>query len=246
MRLWNEIAEALRDERGQVVVGPGRQLMVPRGMPTDPAQFARYRTQMRERPEDYWNPLYDRVNYPAAGTGELTFFSVPLGGSATLIRAGVAASVNKTLRDTNLRTAGVQPTKAFQIHGFSIHYIPLQQAIGAAATPSIMDDIQRLMNGGFLEVKLIDKPYLEIPLSKIPDSGSLRGAVATTATATTMVGAAGPGTGSPRDIYWIKPPLTIDPYQNFAVRLAFDGTVALVQTFDVQFFLEGFSRRPGH
>ncbi len=234
---------------GQVVVQ--RQLVVPRGMPRDPAQFARYRTQMRERPEDIWQALYDRVNYPVGGVaGDLNFFATPLGGSVTLILksgAGAAAAVNKSksFRDTNLPNQGVLPAKAFQIHGFSLHYIALQQAVGGAQTPSIVDDTTILMNGGFIEVRLIDKPYFVLPLVRIPDPGTLRAMAATTATATTMVSSAGPGTGSPRDIYWITPPLTIDPYQNFTVRASWDGAPAIGQTNDLQLFLEGFTRRPG-
>ncbi|MGH7754439.1 MAG: hypothetical protein ACREN5_16665 [Gemmatimonadales bacterium] len=213
--------------------------------PADPGQFGRFRTQMREQPEDIWQPVYDRVNYPAAGSNELSFFNVAIGQSATLIRAGVAAAVNKTRRDTNLEQPGVIPTKAFKIHGFSLTLIPLQQAIAAAATPSINDDMLRLVNGGFMEFRIVDKPYIYLPLHKIPATGILRGGVATTATATTMVAAGGTGTGAPRDIYWIGVPLTLDPYQNFSCRMQFDGTVALGQTFDLQLFLEGYMRRPG-
>lgn len=230
---------------GQAPQGPAAPAAPPARVPVDPAQFARFRTQMREQPEDIWQPVYDRVNYPAAGSNELTFFSVPVGGSATLIRAGVAAAVNKSRRDTNLEQQGVIPTKAFKVHGFSLTLIPLQQAIAAAATPSIFDDMQRILFGGFLEFRIVDKPYIYLPLHKIPATGVLRASAATTATTTTIVGGGGSGTGAPRDIYWIGVPLTLDPYQNFSARFQFDGTVALVQTFDVQLFLEGYMRRPG-
>src|SRR5260370_330109 len=112
---------------GQVVVQ--RQLVTPRGMPRDPAQFARYRTQMRERPEDIWQALYDRVNYPAAGVaGDLGFFATPLGGSTTLIlktgaRAAAALTKSKSFPDTNLPKQGGLPANAFPIHGFSAPYI---------------------------------------------------------------------------------------------------------------------------
>jgi len=180
--------------------------------------MAKLRTQMREQPEDIWQPVYDRMNYPAAGVGELAFFSIPLGGSTTLIRAGAAATFNKTRRDTNLEQQGVIPTKGFQVHGLSLTIIPVQQAVGVAATASIFDDVQRILYGAFLEFRLVDKPYLYLPLHKIPATGQIRGNVATTATAVTIVSAPGGGTGAPRDIYWIGVPLTIDPYQNFSAR----------------------------
>lgn len=220
--------------------------MIPGGVRPDPLNAAGFRTQMRENPEDLWQPQYDRVNYPAAGTGELAFFSVPLGGSATLIRAGAAGTFNKTRRDTNLEQQGVIPTKAFQLHGFSMTLIPVQQAVAVAGTQSILDDMQRLLFGGFLEFFLIDKPYMVIPLHKLPATGIINGTAAGAFTAGNVaVGAGGAGTGSPRDIYWLGVPLTIDPYQSFRARFQFDGTVTLVQTFDIQLFMEGYLRRPG-
>lgn len=224
---------------------PNAMIVAPRARPADPGEFARFRTQMREQPEDLSQYLYDRVNYPAGGANELSFFSVPLGGSATLIRAGVAAAVNKTRRDTNLEQAGVLPTKAFRIEGFGLHYVPLQQAIAAAATPSIPDDVQRMVNGGYLELRLVDKPYLYAPLPIIADPGVLRAMVATTATATTIVAGAGPGTGALRDGLWFRVPLTVDPYQNFSVTLRWDGVVVVTQTFDLLLFMFGLMRRPG-
>lgn len=200
---------------------------------------------MHEQPGDMWHPLYDRVNYPAAGANELIFFSTPVGGSATLIRAGFASTVSKTRRNTNMEQQGVIPTKAFKLHGFSLTFIPLQQAVGAANTANIFDDICRFAYGGLLEFRIVDKPYIFLPLYKIPATGVIRGSVATTATATTIIGGDGTGTGSPRDIYWISVPLVLDPYQNFSARMQFDRTVALTQTFDVQLFLEGLMRRPG-
>lgn len=224
------------------------------GVPADPGQFAKYRTQMRESPEDIWQPIYDRKNYPAAGTFELIYFSIPVGGTDTLIRAGAAASVTKTRRDTNLEQQGVIPTKAFKIHGFSLCFIPVQQAAsatgvsGAASTPSILDDMMRLMYGGFMEFRIVDKPYLYLPLHKIPATGVLRGtafAAGIPAGGIASVSAGGPGTGAPRDIYWIGIPLVLDPYQNFSLRLQFDGSPPTNMTWDIQIFLEGYLRRPG-
>jgi hypothetical protein len=212
----------------------------------DPGGFNKYRTQMRESPEDIWQPVYDRVNYAQAGSFELTFFSTPVGGSATLIRGGAAATVSKTRRDTNLEQQGVIPTKAFKIHGLSLTYVPLQQAVAGAATQSIPDDIQRLMFGGFLEFRIVDKPYLYLPLHKIPATGIYRGSVGGAYTAGNAVASAGgPGTGAPRDIYWLGVPLVLDPYQNFSARMQFDGSPAVIQTYDLQLFLEGYLRRPG-
>ena len=54
-------------------------------MAGDPMKAQAYRTQRAELPEDLWQPLYDRVNYPAAGTSALGFFSSSRGQTATLL-----------------------------------------------------------------------------------------------------------------------------------------------------------------
>lgn len=213
--------------------------------PRDPLQLAAMRTQMRESPEDIYQPQWDRVNYAAAGVATVAFFTIPKGQNATLIRAGAAATVTKTFRDTNLEQPGVVPSKALSVRGFSVSFVPLQQAIAGAATPSIPDDVQRLTYGGFLTLTLLDKPYLRLPLILLPSTGVLRGLAATTANATTMISAPGSGSGNPRDSFWTGVPLTIDPYQTFNAEMGFDGTVALTQTFDIYLFLHCYVRRPG-
>jgi len=91
--------------------GFGQNAMVP----ADPLKAQGYRTQRAELPEDLWQPLYDSVNYPAAGSSQLSYFSIPRGQSATLITAGAAAAKTKTYRDTNMENANVVPTKMFEI-----------------------------------------------------------------------------------------------------------------------------------
>ena len=211
----------------------------------DPMALAQFRTQMREQPEDIYQPFYDRVNFPAAGAFEIAFFATPVGGSATLIRAGATGTFTKTRRDTNLEQQGVVPTKALQVHGFSVSYVPVQQAVGAAATGSIPDDVQRLMYGAFLELRLIDKPYFYLPNVLLPSTGVLRGMASTTLTASTIVAAPGSGSGNPRDCFWTGVPLTIDPYQNFSARMQFDGSPPTGQTYDIYLFMHCYVRRPG-
>ncbi len=78
---------------------------------TDPLKAQGFRTQRAESPEDLWQPLYDRVNYPAIGATQLAFFSTPQGQVAPLILGiGAAANKVKTYRDTNMQNANVVPT----------------------------------------------------------------------------------------------------------------------------------------
>lgn len=222
---------------------PPAGALMPQGV--DPAQMSRFATQMQNQPEDVWQPQYDRTNLPAAGAFEIFFFTIPVGGSATLIRGGATGTFTKTRRDTSLEQQGVIPTKSFLVRGFSMTLIPVQQAVSVAATASILDDICRICYGGFFEFRLIDKPYLYLPLSKLPSTGVIRGSVATTATNVTMVGGGGVGDGVPASIYWLTVPLLIEPYQNFSARMQFDGSPALGQSYDIQLFMEGIIRRPG-
>jgi len=224
------------------------QITTPASVPSagTSGAFNLYRTQQPGNPEDLWQPIYDRVNYPAAGIFELSFFAIPLGQSATLITAGAAAAKAKTRRDTNLEQSGIIPDKQFLVQGISMTLIPLQQAVATAGTGSILDDQAKLIFGGFMEIYLGDKPYEVLGLDLLPGTGILRGAVATTtATPFVMASGGGSGSGSAADAYWLKIPLTIDPMQNFRVRMQWDGVVSLAQTFDIKLTLHGTMRRPG-
>ncbi len=156
-----------------------------------------------------------------------------------MIRAGVAAAVIKTIRDTNLTQPGVVPSKAFEIHGISVDFIPLQQAVGVAATASIGDDTKRLIDGGVLTFQIVDKPYENLPLPLVTKS---RVSFSTTLNASTAVG--GIGGAGVEDYYWLRVPLVLEPYQNFSAWMQHDGSPPLVQTFDMLLTLHGFTRRP--
>ena len=212
-----------------------------RSLMRDPMRAQQYRVTNPNKPEDLYQPLYDRVNYAAAGASQISFFSTQLGQSATLIRAGSAASVTKSRRDTNLDTSGVVPTKLFQFIGVSICYIPLQQAVAAANTVSIGDDIMRIKYGSWFELKIIDKPILQCPTHLIPESNPVS-AASTTINASTVYGSGAVVGATP--MYKFGIPITLNPFESFAVTLNFDGTVALTQTFDIGLILHSFMRRP--
>lgn len=214
------------------------QQLVPAGggpQPFDP----RYAAIFGAETEDLYQPTWDRANYAAAGQFEVSFFAVPQGQSATLIRAAAAASVVKTVRDTNLQQAGILSTKSIDVRGISVHLIPLQHAIAGAATPRIGDDKAILYEGGFLELKVADKQRLQLPLVLFkqldPDFSS------TTATTTTIMSAAGVGAG----IYGLGDDAIVIPANvGFTVRMQFDGNPPIGQTFDIVTMLHGWQRRP--
>src|SRR5260370_42682434 len=68
---------------------------------------ARARSWRTMVPEDLMQPLFDRVHYPAAGTGgELLFWQQPIGASATLMTVSGPREITKTSRHTNSQASG--------------------------------------------------------------------------------------------------------------------------------------------
>lgn len=213
----------------------------------DPGRFGQFRTMMRELPEDVWWPLYDKVNYPSAGVGSLTFFSTPRGQNATLLRMGTttagetaSATRAKTLMDSNVEQAGVLPTKAYKIYGLKMQYTGARVDFGGTNPHLTGSDKQILALAGVVEFRIIDKPYLQIPLADIPEPVGM----AYTAGGTTNTGGYW-GTGNPRDCYWLGVPLVLEPFQNFQIVITFDGSPILNRAMDVQLELQGMIRRPG-
>lgn len=209
----------------------------------DPINAQKYSTQRPYSPEDLAQPLYDRINYPAAGANQLRCFTQPLGSVVTLNQAGVAlATKTKSYRDTNMDNAGVVPTKRYTFTGLSINFIPLQQTPTAANTNLIADDIMRLMNGGYIEFRIVDKPLLYVPLNVIPSSNPIN-SIATTQNNSTMMGT-GALAAIPFPMFKFAIPITLNPYENFSFILNFDGVVTISQSTDIQVILHAFMRRP--
>jgi hypothetical protein len=194
-----------------------------------------YRTQRPESPEDLAQPLYDSANYAAAGAASVTFFSVPRGANATLIRNGVAAAVAKTFRDTNSENANVVPTKLWKIEGVSVGW-----RHGTPGDPANPTDRDELREGGYLHFRIVDKDIVYLPLVLIPDANPWVVA-STTVTATTLLGGNGGG-GAPA--YRLRVPITINPYENFTVEMVFDGSPVIAHTLDIILALHGYMRRP--
>lgn len=204
----------------------------------DPLGPRSLRTQNFMNPEDLWQPLYDRGNYGAAGQASVSFFTIPVGGTSTLIQAGAAgAAIVKTKQHTNLETAGVIPTKMFQFVGISMAFIHEDE--GEVANPT---DRDRLRSGGYLLFKVGDKEILCAPLLLIPElNPNIIGS--TTANATTLIGAAGGG-GAGTGMYPFEVPIRLEPNQNFNATMYWGGTVTTTKDVDILLVLHGFMRRP--
>jgi hypothetical protein len=181
--------------------------------------------------EEFVQPLYDRVHYPVAGTtASYSFFSVPLGGNATLLRAGVATAISKTMRDTNLATAGVIPSKAYAIIGISIAFISGNETISTN-----INDIHEIVGGSWFKFTIVDKDILTAPTLVLGDLYPV-----TTSTAT---GAIGHSTGGGAPMFKFPKPVLLKPNTSFSFSLNVDGTVAIATILDIYIFLHCHMRR---
>jgi len=212
----------------------------------DPMKAQAFRTQRAELPEDLWQPLYDRANLGAAAaavTSQVSFFSTARGQSATLITsATTAASKVKTYRDTNMENSNVVPTKLFKFVGVSIAIIHGVNDNDTAGTAANGYDRQSIMNGGYLQFRIVDKDILFLPLISLPELNPWN-AVSTTQTAQSVMGS-GSGGGIGQAMYAFPVPITLNPYENFSVTANFDATPVLTATADMYVILHGFMRRP--
>lgn len=203
----------------------------------DPMKAQQYRTQRAELPEDLWQPLYDRVNVPTTVPSTLGFFATPRGQSATLVTGTAAASKVKTFRDTNIENANVVPTKLFKIVGCSIAFVHSDPD-----GPANAQDRSLIRDGGYLQLRVVDKDVLFLPLITVPELNPYV-AVATTATATSIMAAAGGG-GQNVPMYKFPIPITINPYENFTTQVNFDGSITIGATLDMYLFMHAYMRRP--
>lgn len=215
-------------------------------MANDPMKSQQYRTQRSELPEDLWQPLYDRVNYAAAGANQVSFFAVPKGQSATLLstfaapQTWTAAAKGKTYRDTNIENSNVVPTKLFKTVGIS--WGMFHSVINSATNAT---DREVIRQGGFLQFRIVDKDIIFLPLSLIPEVNPMVAAVgALAAGATTGINGYAGGGGQNVPMYKFPIAITLNPYENFLVLLQFDNSPPVNTTMDIQCVLHAYMRRP--
>ena len=210
-------------------------------MAVDPARMKQFRVQDRGRPEDIWQPLYDRVNVATTVPAEVGFFATARGSTATLIRGTATTSAAKTTRDTNLDTPQQIPAKGFQARGLSTYFVAGDIDPDSANTDELVADIRKLIDNGYLEWKVGDKLILEIPIDLIPAYTAIYGFASTTRNSQAVVQAQ-PFSG--RGLYVIGVPITFQPFVTFTLKYKFDGSITLAQTLDVKLYLHGVMRRP--
>lgn len=214
-------------------VGPGGE-MIPGGV--NPATLSK-------RLERYPQTVHDRANYAAAGAASITFFSIGIGGSATLIRSGTAASVAKTIRDTYMRQQGLLPNIAW--HAYNVYFvlIPATAAPTNASTDDVMQDLQVLIDHAWVEFRTVDKLLYQLALSTLtPFKGTL-GGVASVRNDVTLVGA--PFVSERFSLVDVTgEPMAFEPNQSLSATMYFDGSPALTQTWDIVWSHDAYIVRP--
>lgn len=207
--------------------------------------FSRGNTQNLNNPEEFAIPLWDRVHYPAAGIGSVNFFSNAIGAQVTLLRSGVAVIVGKTKRDTNLSTPNQIAVNKRTVEGISLYFIPASVDPTATTTDDIAEDIQNVLNGGYVTFKIGEKLVFEAPLNLIPSFAGVSGVAATSTTAvTTTSSIVGVQNRTGSGIYPLRTPITLNPNSPFTFVCDFDGLVTVSQPFDLQICLHGVVLRP--
>lgn len=200
--------------------------------------FQRYSVNRPGQLEVVKQPLYDYQTYPAAGATQLTFFAIPKGQSG------------KTLADTNMEVAGSLPNpKKFLVLGIEVFFIPGPNPSAAAAAPGVdnfVNDVWTVFKStGYLEFFIGSKAYLDAPINMFPAVTRLAGfaglADSTTAganqfTRTSYASSAGQPFG-------LKPPLMLEPTQNFTITLNFPTAVAISANGRIGVHLKGLLYR---
>lgn len=194
-----------------------------------------------DRSSQYRQGLFDRVNLATSLTGTTRFFTNPVGATVTLIRYETSGSVQKTLRDTNLLTNGVDQSKTYSLAGVSMALIPAARTVlSTAATNGIRRDKDNIREGGYLTMKVINSQVIEsLPLYAIPEMNAESG-VATTANDSTVY--AGPAPFGP--MFKFGTEVLIPAGTTFQVEAIWDGTITLAQAFDMVIYFHAKMRRP--
>ena len=192
-----------------------------------------------------WNPLYDAISYPSAGSLLFSFYSNPMGqGTSSAPGAGAVA---KSIYDTNL-TIGNQLTSGNEFYmigseslfftGVSNAALPLTVLPGRSNLPTtigyFVNDVWSVGNGGVKTMTVgTDRKYMQdTPLSLFPPCTRLAVAAAlANETSTTGAGAGmevayAAWSGEPYTVV----PIYIQSNQNWTLTVAFAALIPTPST----------------
>lgn len=199
----------------------------------------RYGVNVQGVVQAIYQPVYDKLTYPGAGTNALRFFQNPVGQSG------------RTLDDTNMRSAGVFPApQQFLATQICVEVVPGSlPGVSSAVQADLIEyvnDMFTMVTNGVLELNVGSKNMLtDSPLGKFPPSHTLDIGAALT---NDIVAATGVGINyaAPKGMLYDITPVNIPWAQNFDVTLGWpSGLVPLPSGNDaaVRVTLNGFLYR---
>lgn len=197
-----------------------------------PIPNAAYRVLNRGMSEFFGQPLYDTVNYAAAGQAMMNFFAIPRGQAAVLTTAvggAPAAGTIKTYRDTNLDVAGFTPDKRWQFDGMNFAFRRI--------TDLVTDELDRnlIVGNTWWHFRIGDKDVLYIPTVFIPCVNYTH--------SITWGATSGHAIGANAQIYMFTTPLVIDAGERIQLTLEAPGNIAVTTTVDITVMLHGTMQR---
>lgn len=193
------------------------------------------------RPQYFSQPLWDTVCYPILGAATLNFYTIPLGQPAvvrTPLGGAPVAGVlwPKTLRDTNMRVAGIIPgEEMYEFQGFNIVF---RRAV-LPATPELITDLadrQLIMDNGWFNFRIGTKDVFTVPSNIVPVFNPFIN--------TTWAGAALASNGGIAPMYSFKTPIYVSGGQTINVTLNYPGNVVVTTAVDLLLTLYAEMERP--
>jgi hypothetical protein len=202
-----------------------------------PAALEEYRVNQADQREIVYAPLYDKATYAQAGQTSLTLFVNPVGQSS------------KTLADTNMTLAGQLPApQSFLVTSIHVELLPPalpgRAAAAATAIATNINDIQEVMQSGWLELTIGTKVYTqEGPLGVFPPTYRLDGLAALAAAGEVADKMNIIDYGQVVGEYYEVLPYAIPQSQNFKVTLNWPAVVAITAATPIFVRLGGFLYR---
>lgn len=232
------------------------------------SELGAYAVMRPDAVEAVRQPLYDTILYPTAGLTQMRFFQNPQGQG--LSASPGQANNPKGFADTNMELAGQLPSpKAFLCTSIEVIFEPGSVSTANTFTPQVVsgpagaavvtsatigqitpaaaqNDVQAVLQSGWLDMFLISKSYLQNargdsfpPKSHIAYDGSVSAGGALQVMA---VACGSRAVGRP---FYVNPPVLIMPSTNFSVSLNWPSAVATPSGFNgrVMIRLDGFLYR---
>lgn len=180
-------------------------------------ELLQFRVNIPDAVEVLYEPLYNYLDYPAAGQREFIFFKQQIGVDGA------------TLASTNMDAAGQMPKgRRFLVTGMEVDLLLDPTDFDDNVVPAYIVDYYAIMTArAYLQFTIGSKPYMrQAPLIKFPPSQKIGGYISANVAAGTFGAGYAVGDGKPMDIVDV----VLESNQNFDVGIVFDDLVPITAT----------------